>query len=124
MKWPLVLATAMTCLSAQPPRRLTRDAETQRLPKQNETRNSSSLMSVTSNVTSDDTSKLTSRDTSATPWLILDSTSNESGRLYERMASMGCMLPTCSVTDLGSKLQVGDETAGGSTLDPEGFGKK
>lgn len=40
------------------------------------------------------------------------------------LSSDGCAVPTCSVAHLGSKLQAGEETAGGSTLDPQGFGKK
>ncbi|XP_035474913.1 uncharacterized protein LOC118291083 isoform X3 [Scophthalmus maximus] len=35
-----------------------------------------------------------------------------------------CLLPTCLTANLGSSLQFGDETAGVSTRDPEGIGKK
>ncbi|XP_056223803.1 uncharacterized protein zgc:193726 isoform X2 [Seriola aureovittata] len=41
-----------------------------------------------------------------------------------RNALHGCFLPTCLTVNLGSSLQVGDETAGGATSDAFGIGKK
>lgn len=37
---------------------------------------------------------------------------------------LGCPLPTCSLSNLESALQIGDEIAGDLVRDPMGIGKK
>uniref|UniRef100_A0A8C6S7T2 Uncharacterized protein n=1 Tax=Neogobius melanostomus TaxID=47308 RepID=A0A8C6S7T2_9GOBI len=46
------------------------------------------------------------------------------GCLFSVKLHLGCLLPTCLTANLGSNLQTGDETAGKSTSDPFGNGKK
>ncbi|XP_073802378.1 uncharacterized protein isoform X1 [Danio rerio] len=41
-----------------------------------------------------------------------------------QIRSSSCLLPTCSLSNLGSSLQIGDEIAGDLVRDPMGIGKK
>ncbi|NP_001129445.1 uncharacterized protein LOC561161 precursor [Danio rerio] len=41
-----------------------------------------------------------------------------------KLMSSSCLLPTCSLSNLGSSLQIGDEIAGDLVRDPMGIGKK
>ncbi|XP_059367905.1 uncharacterized protein zgc:193726 [Carassius carassius] len=49
---------------------------------------------------------------------------NLTNRMQKRPVTRRCFLSTCSLLNLGSRLQAGDEIAGDLTRDPMGIGKK
>ncbi|XP_051911096.1 uncharacterized protein zgc:193726 [Hippocampus zosterae] len=154
MKWLLVFASVTTCVSARPSQRPSGDVEAPGPPGQNmsrwascdnvnrtladsarspESRSSRSRSRQTANRSSE----ATPEPTSSAPSVTLNLTSEDSAAfpgLSSResdppaagvvFSSARCLLATCSIADLGSKLQAGEETAGASARDSGGFGKK